>query len=214
MGRGGRANLAKTGSGKNNRVDLDQRNPPGVFPFVWSILGRAEAASKSRRQSWAWGKWNLPAPGGKGGAAAVLLETAHLPSESPATDHQCWLFLSEAAFQGKITLTGLEMSQLNDSVKNYWFVKTNILHGDLSAQRKLVGRVMRKLWRNQAIWFNSSIWNVPTFLFQNKLASLFFLVVYRMLLVRLKSFKSTKYLWIINSSFLLEVVTFFLFLSA
>lgn len=75
----------------------------------------------------------------------MLLETAHLPSESPATDHQCWLFLSEAAFQGKITLTGLEMSQLNGSVKNYWFVKTNILHGGLSAQRKLVETVMRKL---------------------------------------------------------------------
>lgn len=74
-----------------------------------------------------------------------MLETASLPSESPATDHQYWLFLSEAAFQGKITLTGLEMSQLNGSVKNYWFVKTSTLHGDLSVQRKLLGTVMSKL---------------------------------------------------------------------
>lgn len=71
--RGGRANLEKTGPNKNNRVELDQRNPPGVCPFVGSILGRAEAASNSKGQSGAWGKWSFPASCGKGGVAAVLL---------------------------------------------------------------------------------------------------------------------------------------------
>lgn len=50
-------------------------------------------------------------------AAARVLETAYPPSESPATDQQYWIFYLEAAFQGKITLTGLERSQLNGCVK-------------------------------------------------------------------------------------------------
>lgn len=55
MQRVGRTNLDTTGSDKNKIVHLDQRNLPSVCPFVKSILGRAEAASKSQRQSGAWG---------------------------------------------------------------------------------------------------------------------------------------------------------------
>lgn len=105
MGRGGRANLEKTRPDKNNGVELDQRKPPGVCPFVRSILGRAEAASKSKRQSSAWGKWSLRIlweGRSCSSAAARMLETGYPPSESPDTDHHHRLFLPEAAFQGKI----------------------------------------------------------------------------------------------------------------
>lgn len=133
---GRRANLEKTGPDKNNRVESDQRNPPGVCPFVRSLLGRAEAASKSKRQRGAWGS-------GASQNQGAELVIHHLRAQPE--HHHYWLFLSEAEFQGKITLTGLQMSQMNGSVKNYWFVQTSTLHGDLSVQRQLLGTVMRKL---------------------------------------------------------------------
>lgn len=55
MGRVGRTNLDKTGPDKNSIVELGQRNLPSMWPCVKSILGRAEAASKSKRQNSAWG---------------------------------------------------------------------------------------------------------------------------------------------------------------
>lgn len=100
-------------------MELDQRNPPGVCPFVRSILGRAGTASKSKRQSSARGKRSLPAWCGEEELQQCCCQGAGncLSTESPATDQQYWIFYLEAAFQGKITLTGLERSQLNGCVK-------------------------------------------------------------------------------------------------
>lgn len=149
------------------------------MPLCWEHPGKSRSSFKQQRAEWCLGEVELPRIMWErrscSSAAARMLETGYPPSESPATAHQCCLFLPEAAFQGKIALTGLEMSQLNGSVKSYWFVKTNTPRGDLLVQTQLLGTVMRKLWRNKGIWFNSSIWNVSTFLFQNKFASFFFL---------------------------------------
>lgn len=113
-----------------------------MCPFVRSLLGRAEADSKSKRQRGAWGSGASQHHVGRGSCCQGVELVIHPLRAQP--EHHYWLFLPEAEFQGKITLTGLEMSQINGSVKNYWFVQTNTLHGDLSVQRKLLVTVMRK----------------------------------------------------------------------